>query len=225
MSRQRRSPARCQEFEPVVQQCRDLRWAEHHRARRGKLDRERNAVQPPANGGDRAEIFLVVLEIRTQRLRPGHEQLDRGVLEHGFRCQPRFGRHAQRRNAIDMFAIDAQRFAAGRENGRAGAAADDRLGQVWPRHRRRARNCRGRAAGAGLRSRARSIPAEISSPSSLMPSTPATAEGTSPAFESEASSTSSLSASKPDRRRSGTLQRQRCLADTAGADQADDPIG
>ena len=78
---QRRSPARRQEFEPVVQQGRDVRRPEHHRARRGKLDRERNAIQPPANGGDRAEVLLVLLEIRTQRLRPGHEQLDRGVLE------------------------------------------------------------------------------------------------------------------------------------------------
>ena len=67
---QRRSPARRQEFEPVVQKCSDVRRTEHHRARRGKLDRERNAVQPPANGGNRAEVLLVTLEIGAQRLSP-----------------------------------------------------------------------------------------------------------------------------------------------------------
>ena len=70
LPRQRRSPAGRQEFEPVVQKCRDLRRTEHHRARRGELDRERNAVQPPADGRNGAEVLFVVLEIGSQRSAP-----------------------------------------------------------------------------------------------------------------------------------------------------------
>ena len=57
---QRRAPAGRQKFEPVVEKDGDLRRAEHDRARRRKLDRERDAVQPPADGGDGAEVLLVV---------------------------------------------------------------------------------------------------------------------------------------------------------------------
>ena len=63
------------------------------------------------------------------RLRPGHEQFNRGVLKYGARREPGFGRHAQRRNAVDVFAIDTQRFAAGCNDGRLGTEVDNRFRQ------------------------------------------------------------------------------------------------
>jgi hypothetical protein len=62
--RQRRSPAGGQKFEAVIQQRGDLRRPHHDGVGRGEFDRERDAVQPPADRGNRAEILFVRLEIR-----------------------------------------------------------------------------------------------------------------------------------------------------------------
>ncbi len=221
---QRRAAAGGEIFEPVVEQRRDFRRVEHDRARRRKLDRERDAVEPPADGGDRAEILLVMPEVRAQRLGAGHEQLDRGVIERAFGGGLQFRRHAERRDAIDMLAVDAQPFAAGGENDGARAAGDDGLDQ--PRHgiddmlaiveneqqaprADRARNrlrrnllaflLDGEHAGDRRRHQARI--------------------GQRRQFDQQPVGIVSR------RRRSCRLQRQRRLADAARPDQADDPIG
>jgi hypothetical protein len=224
LPRQRRPPARGQEFEPVVKQDSDLRGPQHHRARSRKLDRERNAVQPPADRGDRAEVFTVRLEIRTQRSRPGHEQLDRGVCEHGLGRHPGRRRHAERRDAIDVLAFDTQRFAAGRQNGHAGAAADDRLGQ----------------AGRGIDQMLAIVQDQQQPPASDRPRNGIRRDIL--AFQLDAQRAGDgrgnqfglCKRRKLDQQavdlgavtgRSRGLQRQRRLADPAGSHQADDTIG
>jgi hypothetical protein len=62
--RQRRPPAGGQKFEPVIQQRGDLRRPHHDGVGRGEFDRERDAVQSPADRGNGAEVLLVAFEIR-----------------------------------------------------------------------------------------------------------------------------------------------------------------
>ena len=127
VARERRSPAPGEELEPVIQERDDFRRAQHHRVRRGELDRERDAVQPPADRRNRAEVLLVLLEIGSERTRPRDEQLDRGMLQRHVARDPGRWRHAQRRNAVDMLPFDAQRFLAGRQDRGARTALHDQL--------------------------------------------------------------------------------------------------
>ena len=72
-------------------------------------------------------------EVRLQRLRSGDEKLHRAVPQDVVRVHRFRGRHFERRNAIDVLAVDPQNFAARRQYRGARAPAHEHLRQV--RHR------------------------------------------------------------------------------------------
>ncbi len=87
--------------------------------RGGELERERNAVEPRAQLGDRRRVGVRHGEIGLLQARALDEQL------HGFRAQQRCRAclavgNAQRQHRIGLLAADMQRLAARREDADAG---------------------------------------------------------------------------------------------------------
>ena len=80
MTRQRRpAPAR-QQCEPIGQAVEDLLHRQNAGPHRRELDRERQAVEPPADIHDRPLVCLRQLECARRGLRPLHKKPDRLVL-------------------------------------------------------------------------------------------------------------------------------------------------
>ena len=76
MTSHRRSRSAGEQAEPIVKAIADLIDREHFRARGGELDRQRNAVEAPADLGDSCGVRGCELEIPDDSLRPIDEQLD-----------------------------------------------------------------------------------------------------------------------------------------------------
>ena len=223
MPRQRGAPAGGQELEAVVEQDGDFLRPQHDRTRRRELDGKRDAVETTADRGDGGEIVLVRGEVGAERPRARHEQLHRGVSRprRPVRSRPRAARPAAGRDRHIR-----RRCAAPRGWWPEPWCRDS--GSRWsrrasPPRRSHARNCRAPAAAFSRPTARVTDSGEVSSPSSLRPSTLATADGTSCGSCSEANSTSSAIAGEIQTARN--LQRQRRLADAAGSGQRDDAIG
>ena len=117
VARQRRAAPRGEQAEGVVEAVRDLLGRQHAHARRGELDRERDAVEPPADLGHGRRVARRQRERRRRGLRPLDEQLHRLGARHR--------RHEPRR-----LAAHAERLAARRQHREPRAGAQQLLGEL-----------------------------------------------------------------------------------------------
>ena len=81
MPRQRRAAAARQQVETIVEPGRELFDPERRGARRRQLDRQRDAVETPANRRDRRRNVRVRRKLRLRRARPLDEQPNGAVSQ------------------------------------------------------------------------------------------------------------------------------------------------
>ena len=127
MTGQRRAAAAREQPEAVVQAGGHAIDTERDDARRGELDRERDPVEVPANGGRRRRDAALGNVPWLRGMCPRHEEPDRAVPEDVFRVLVVFRWHIERRDPVDVLAGDSQRLAAGCEQRDAGAGAQQSL--------------------------------------------------------------------------------------------------
>ncbi len=96
-------------------------------ARRSQLDRERDPVEAPANGGCRRRDAALGDVPWLRGMRPRYEEPDRAVSKDGFHVPVVFRRHIERRDPVHVLARDSQGLAAGCEQSGARASAQQRL--------------------------------------------------------------------------------------------------
>ena len=108
-----------EDLEPALQAIGDGLEAEQHRAGRGQLDRERDAVEPPADVGDHLDLVRVGDELGVGLRRPRHEQVDRACAAGGAVGD------GERRDAVDPLAEGAQRLLAGHDDVECGRAVQE----------------------------------------------------------------------------------------------------
>ena len=77
MARECRATARTQHTKRIRQAVGDLLGRQHAHAGRGQLDGQREAVQPPADVADRADVGVGEPEGRERTLRPVNKELQR----------------------------------------------------------------------------------------------------------------------------------------------------
>ncbi len=117
LARQRGPVAACQQTEAVRQALGDLLHRKRAQARRGELDRQRNAVQAPTDFGHGRGIPVGDAKGRLRRDRALDEQVHRFELHQGLGgdCPAVIG-DRERRHRIVRLARDVQRLAAGRQD-------------------------------------------------------------------------------------------------------------
>ena len=96
---------------------------------RGKLDRQRNAVELPGDRSDQRKIFSVRREVVVQGLCPGDQQLRGAACEDVLALLSALRGDVERRNAIDILAVDTKHLAARRQNYRMWTGTYERLCQ------------------------------------------------------------------------------------------------
>jgi hypothetical protein len=86
-------------------------------ASRRQLDRQCNSVEPAADIGDNRRICVAQLELIQARRDALDEELD-GRKAQRLGCSERrqYRRVRQRRQPVQLLALDAKRFAAGRQD-------------------------------------------------------------------------------------------------------------
>ncbi len=114
------------EIEERAEACGDLPRREHGRSCRGEFERERQAVETPADLDDGFEILRRYRESRIGRAHPVGEEGDGAVRHRLVGGGDVSRRHRQRRDSIDAFARNAQRLAARDQQRNAGAFAQHR---------------------------------------------------------------------------------------------------
>jgi hypothetical protein len=117
MTRDRGARAAAENREPVFELRRDLFGREHADARRGELDRQRHAVEPPADLLHGRHVAVAQSERRVDRTRAHGKQLRRFVRR-------------DRRYGPDMFPRHAERLAARGENVQLRAPYEQRLREI-----------------------------------------------------------------------------------------------
>jgi hypothetical protein len=129
LPRQARPRPAGQQGEPLIQPGIQLRGRHYPQPGRGQLQGERDAIQPSADPPHQLRGRLV----------PGQDHpLGRGAVGEqpdglaGLDCPDIVvtGRGAQRGDPVHVLAVDAQRFAAGRQQRQVRAAAQQRVGEL-----------------------------------------------------------------------------------------------
>lgn len=110
LPRQRGTPSGGEQPEALVQPRGQRVDAEQRHARGGHLQRQRDAVQAPADRRHRRRIAVVEHEPRLGRLRAGDEELHRAADQRLLRGRVRLRRDAERRQAEDLLAGDADQL-------------------------------------------------------------------------------------------------------------------
>jgi len=96
-------------------------------AGRGQLDRQRDAVEPPADRGDQRSSRVVCSEMRLRRARPVDKEPNRTVKKQiGVRCGI-CRRHIQRWHRVNPFPFHPERLAARCNDLYRGAGSQRRL--------------------------------------------------------------------------------------------------
>src|SRR5262249_15684022 len=91
--------------------------AEDRGARRGKLDRQRYAIQSSADGANRLEFFALGQKLSGRCLYSGHAELHRAMLKQRIRCLRLCGWPIKRKHMENMLARDAQHLPARGDDG------------------------------------------------------------------------------------------------------------
>ncbi len=116
--------------EPIRQPSQQLGWCEHVRARRGELERERQAIEPTADLGDGPDVLGREREAGLRRASPLDEQADR--LERTCRrdvgVDRRLGR-GEWRHRPTLLTRNPQRLSARRQDTAATAGLEQRPDQ------------------------------------------------------------------------------------------------
>ena len=148
------APPALQHVEPFLEPPPQLVDREQRDARGGELDRERQPVEPAADGGDVGSVLVGELEVGPQRARALDEQLDRLRCERVFQRDCAIpGGQRERRHREQPLAAHAQRRTAGHERGDT-RAVPEQLGQTGRGVGTLARSCRARATTAARAGRA-----------------------------------------------------------------------
>src|SRR5215469_4662644 len=113
MPRQSPSAATGQQPEAIVQARGYLPDSNRGGACSRKLDSERDAVQPPADGSNRCKDLVLRRKARVPRHCSRDEQLNGTVSKHVIRTCQMLPRYIQRCNAIDIFALYPENLSAG----------------------------------------------------------------------------------------------------------------
>ena len=130
MPRIGRAPRTGEHAEPFGQSFRELGRAHRPHPCRRQLERERHAVEPDADLGDRGRVCVVELEVVARGTGPFDEELHRGDLgQRGDRVGA-IGRDRERRNRPHDLGRDAERLAARRQHAHIGAPPQDELHQL-----------------------------------------------------------------------------------------------
>ena len=118
-----------QQAKTLVEQAHDLVDRKHRNSRGRELQRQRDAVEPDADRGDRAGTLLLQVEVRPVLARPIDEQLHCVRARNRRRIGLRVGQrqHAQR---IDALGADAQWLPAGGDDAHVGRFAQQGVHQV-----------------------------------------------------------------------------------------------
>ena len=111
MARGHVASASAQIGEPVLQPVEEHLGCHDPDHRSRQLDRQWEAVELAADGGDRRRRALVELEIRSHGTCRLHEELDGGILAHAS-GRGALGRHRQGRHGVLAFSPQAKRGAA-----------------------------------------------------------------------------------------------------------------
>ena len=89
---------------------------------RGQLDRQGQAVEPDAELGHRHLVLVVQGEVELRRPRPGHKELDRGIVTqvHGRGQLFAFGQRQRRRDKL-VLAVELEQCPAGDQDFQGGS--------------------------------------------------------------------------------------------------------
>ena len=117
LPRRRGALALPEQIEALVEQCRGLLQAVGLDPAGGEFDRQRHAVELAADPGDDRGIGIVERDLRAAGRGTFEEELKRGIGLRGGRRQPGIvRRNGERRQPVDLLALDPQGFAARRED-------------------------------------------------------------------------------------------------------------
>ena len=126
---QRGAAAAGQQPEAIVQMCRNRLDAEGRRARRGQLDRQRNAVKPPANCRDDGRAMPIFRHLRPARAGSSEEQKNGAVSEKIALFRGMLLRYGERRHRVELLRLGPERLAAGGDDVDRRAGPKQRLGE------------------------------------------------------------------------------------------------
>ncbi len=130
MSRQRRTTSLPVHSESLVQEIRRALQTVNADAARNELDRERDPIKPAAEIRHDRRIRVSQLEALVAGDRALDEQLDRGKCESRLRIHLSVGWCVRERpQPMCVLALDAKRFATGRENVDVGCLAEHQFGK------------------------------------------------------------------------------------------------
>src|SRR5258708_7561769 len=102
-----------EELETVVEPGRKALYAKGRGACRGKLDCQRDAVEPTTNPGDRGRNACVEREMRRGRACALHKQPNRAVARQVPAIRATFCGHRKRRYGVNPLALCPEWLAAG----------------------------------------------------------------------------------------------------------------
>jgi len=116
MPRQRRPTTPGEQTEPIVQaRCEGL-YTQRRAAGRRQLDRQRDAVESPADCCCDSCSAPVRREVRIRRPRSRYEQLDRAVSQQLIHIVGTFSRHSERWHPIQVLSFHSQRLTTSRQH-------------------------------------------------------------------------------------------------------------
>ena len=132
LARLQRAVPAGQDLVAVVEPLVDVGDRERAHPRRCQLQRQRNALEPRHQLGDRRGLALGERESGLVELGALDEELDGGRLRQRLEAR-RARRQRQRLHDVGLLPGDAQRDAAGRQDANVGRGAQDRAGELCAR--------------------------------------------------------------------------------------------
>jgi hypothetical protein len=129
MPRECRAASTRQQREAIVQAVGHLLHPDRTGMRRRELDRQRDAIEMPADRANAPAFACTQRETRVGCARPGDEELNRGVAQNVVRVvPPRIGKF-QLWNTKDLLTCDPEGFSACRDDRGVRAVRQKRFGQ------------------------------------------------------------------------------------------------
>src|ERR1700722_17655307 len=127
MTRQRRAMATRKEPETVVEQSRNALYPKGGDTRRGKLNRQRDAVEATTNSGHRGRYTCVRRKVWRGGAGPLGEQPDGAVAQRVLAIRATFPGESERRYQVNPLALCPEWLAAGGDHARCRVGAQQRF--------------------------------------------------------------------------------------------------